>query len=323
MKTLVTGATGFVGKHLVKRLVTENKNVACLVRSNNIASPLKQLGVELIYGDLRDRLSISELKKHDIDVIYHLAGAVYSRHNTTFNTVNTAGTKNLLQHGIGETLQKFIYLSSIAVNGFPPKNTLISENSPCIPFTPYGKSKLLAEQLITDFFNNTHIATVILRAPVIYGPDGQSTLLTDNFLKIARGKAVIIGDGSNMRSLCYVDNLIGGLIAAKENAEKGIAVYVISDQNSYSVMEIINTISKVCNVTPRKIYLPSFVADCSRIILNALYRCGRYSWKLYSIATMNIDLGCDITKARQKIGYNPTVNLKTGIKETLSFHQVI
>ena len=320
MKTLVTGATGFAGKYLVKRLIAEQKNVSCLVRPQSNCAHLKELGVELVYGDLADCNTLGSLKKDKFDIIYHLAGAVYSTKNIEFKRVNITGTSNLLHSCYWSGLQKFIYLSSIAVNGFPAPGSLITEDTPCIPFTPYGKTKLQAEKLIANFFADTHVCTIFLRAPVIYGPDGQADLVTEKFKRIAQGKVLIVGDGSNMRSLCYIDNLIEGLILAEKNAEMKNNIYVISDSQPYSFRQLVAAISDVLNTSPRLFYLPSCIADFARYFLFVMNTFGSYSWKLYSIATMNIDLGCLITKAEREIGYRPKIDLKTGIKKTLGYY---
>ena len=217
-------------------------------------------------------------------------------------------------------LQKFIYLSSIAVNGFPPPGSFITEDTPCIPFTPYGKTKLHAENLITNFFADTNVSTIFLRAPVIYGPDGQAELVTENLKMIATGKVLMVGDGSNMRSLCYIDNLIDGLILAEKNAEGKNNVFIISDLQPYLFKHLVDTISEVLNIKPKSIYLPSCIADFTRYLLIVMNTFGAYSWKLYSIATMNVDLGCIITKAEHAICYQPKVDLKTGINKTLSYY---
>lgn len=322
MKILVTGATGFIGKHLVKALVDKGREVRCLVRKTSDTKYLKRLGAELVYGDLLDRKSLSNALK-DIDIIHHLASEVYSKKASNFYITNVLGTKNLLAACANTKIKKFIYLSSIAVNGFPnSQSALINEKSPCHPFTPYGKSKLEAEKLIVNHFYKYGGAVIIIRAPVVYGP-GQPHILTNFFNKIYKGKTIyIVGNGNNLRSLCYVDNLIQGILLAENKVNLGNAVYVISDKKVYTFNEILEIIAEAAKVNIQKFYLPFFIADVSKYISDTLIKVFKvYSLELYSILIMNIDLGCDISKAEKELGYKPSINLKEGMKRTFNWYQ--
>jgi nucleoside-diphosphate-sugar epimerase len=321
VKILVTGATGFIGKHLIKRLVGKNNIILCLVRKKSNINPLNNLPVALIYGDLLD---ISSFKKkiefENIDIVYHLAGLVYSNSVKKFYEVNVQGTRNLLDVVLPNGLKKFIYLSSIAVNGFPTRGELIDENYSCNPVTPYGRSKLIAENFIRDFYAKSEVSVSIIRVPIVYGPDGQADLITKNFKKILKGKTFIVSNGMNLRSLCYVDNLVEGLLLAAKDSSSKSEVYVISDDTKYSFVEIARTLADVYNVDLRLVHIPSFFASLSRYLLAFCNILGVYSWTLYSLATMNIDLGCDVGKARNDLGYKARIDLKTGIKKTLDFY---
>lgn len=322
MKILVTGATGFIGRHLVRRLVKEERSVKCLVREKSSIKSLEKLGVELVYGDLLNKDSLKRVVgDEEVSVVYHLASAVYARNNKEFYEVNVSGTRNLLRSCSQNGLKKFIYLSSLAVCGLSKKESLINETSPCNPFTPYGRSKLIAENLILDFYNGSNTSVIIIRAPVVYGPDGQADLLTDNFQKILGGRAYIISDGTNLRSLCYIDNLIEGLVLAERRVKSKSNIYVIADGKVYTFIEIVNTIADIYNIKLHKFCLPSLVASISRHILNLCTLLGFFSWKLYSLATMNVDLGCDITCAKEELGYYPGITLQEGIKRTIQWYK--
>ena len=320
MKTLVTGATGFIGRHLVRRLVKEGRSVTCLVRETSDVKFLEELGVELVYGDLLVKDSLKHTVENEaIDTVYHIAGAVYAWRSKQFHQVNVRGTKNLLDSCSHCGLKKFVYLSSIAVNGLSKKGSLISETSPCNPFTPYGKSKLNAENLIINFFADTDISATIIRTPVVYGPDGQSDLLTRHFKSILQGRAYMIGDGVNLRSLCYIDNLIYGLLLAEKGTPSKRTIYVVADDRVYSFKEIANTTADVYNIALDTVHLPSLIASIAYCMLHLFDFVGLYSWRLYSLATMNIDLGCDTSHAKEKLGYHPRITLREGIKKTVQW----
>jgi nucleoside-diphosphate-sugar epimerase len=322
MQILVTGATGFVGRHLANRLVDEGKSVVCLVRKSSETEFLKNLGIKLVYGDLLDKNSLKKiLRDSKIGVLYHLAGLVYSSSAHNFFKVNVEGTRNLLESLFPQSLEKFIYLSSVAVNGFSRNGTLINETFPCNPFTPYGRSKLIAENLVLNFFNGEKTSAVIIRAPVVYGPDGQPDILTKNFKKILCNKTFVLGDGGNLRSLCYIDNLIDGLLLVERNSKGKNNCYVIADDKAYSFNEIANAIADAYAKNLHIIKLPSCLASISRYALKFCNFLGVYSWTLYSLGTMNIDLGCDNGKAKKELNYKAAIDLQTGIRKTLDFYK--
>jgi dihydroflavonol-4-reductase len=322
LKTLVTGATGFIGSHLVRALVEKGRDVRCLVRKTSNTRLLKELRVELVCGDLLNKDSLIEALR-DIDIVHHLAAEVYSKRTSDFFRINVLGMNNLLEACAHEPIKKFIYLSSIAVNGVPSgQGILINEESPCSPFTPYGRSKLEAEKLILCHFHKHGIPTAIIRAPVVYGP-GQPYILTRIFNKIAKGRPIyIIDNGNNLRSLCYIDNLIQGILLAEDNAGLSDSVYVISDKKAYTFNEIFQTIAEAEKVKMRKVCLPSFIADIAECVFNIMCKLFNiYSIELYGILIANAELRCDISKAVKELGYKPQINIKEGVKKTFNWYQ--
>ena len=177
MKTLVTGATGFIGTHLVKALVEQGRDVRCLVRKTGNTQHLNELGVELFYGDILNKDSLKDIAK-DINFVYHLAGEIYSKRSRDFYRVNCDGTKNLVEVCLPENIDRFIFLSSIASVGPNREHgILLNEQSPCRPIDPYGRSKLGAEKLLMNFFKKHGFPIVIVRPPTVYGPSGRSQII--------------------------------------------------------------------------------------------------------------------------------------------------
>lgn len=116
MKTLVTGASGFIGKHLVRTLVEQGRDVRCLVRETSNTQYLDDLGVELFYGDLLNTDSLKGIIK-DVKIVYHLAGQIHSKYSRDFYKVNFDGTRNLVEECLPEKIERFVFLSSIAAVG--------------------------------------------------------------------------------------------------------------------------------------------------------------------------------------------------------------
>jgi nucleoside-diphosphate-sugar epimerase len=315
MNILITGATGFIGRHLASRLAKGSHRVRCLVRDNSDISCLRDLNVDLFYADLlsKDSLGVALDK---VDVIYHLAGEVYSRKKDDYYKGNILATQNLLEACRERSPKRIIFLSSLGVYKPIVTETLLTEESECKPITFYGKSKLDAEELI----KKSNIPWVIIRAPVIYGPF-QPTVLNRFFLNAMYKRGIyIIGDGNNLRSLCFIDNLIEGLVLLGNKANIEGKTYILSDDSPYNFNQIIMTISAVIRRKIRIIYLPYFLGEFLWKIHNVIGKLfDLYFVELYGIKTMTLNLGCDIAKAKREIGYNPSISLGTGIKTTVDW----
>jgi nucleoside-diphosphate-sugar epimerase len=314
MNILITGATGFIGRHLAAAL-SKTYSVRCLVRKTSDITPLKDLNVDITYGDLLVKDSLAPALD-GIDLVYHLAGEVYAKRGADYYNGNILGTNNLLEICKGKNLKKIIYLSSIAVYKPVMDKTLLTEDSEYGPITLYGKTKLAAEKLV----RGSDIPFVIIRAPVVYGPH-QPPIINKFFLGAVRRKRVyIIGDGENFRSLCFVKNLIDGLLLLIDESEAKGKTYVLSDDTPYTFNQVTEAISKAIDLEIRSVHLPGILGNISWQLYNLMGNLfGLYFVELYGIKTMQLHLGCDITKATEEMGYNPSVSLKAGIGNTVEW----
>jgi len=314
MNILITGATGFIGRHLTGAL-SKTHSIRCLVRKTSDISGLRNFTVEMAYGDLLLKDSL-EPALDGIDLIYHLAGEVYSRHKSDYYKGNVLATRNLLEACKEKGLKRIIFLSSIGVYKPVTTKTLLTEESECEPITFYGKTKLDAEEMVKKY----NIPWVIVRAPVIYGPR-QPTVLNRFFVDaFDKRKIYIVGNGDNLRSLCFIDNLVEGLVLLANKADVDGKTYILSDNSPYTFNEIIVTASSVIEQKIKIVRLPDILGDISWKIYNIMGSLFKlYFLELYAIKTMGLNLGCDITKAKEEIGYNPAVTLEFGIKKTIDW----
>lgn len=315
MNILVTGATGFIGRHLVNVLSKTGHLVRCLVRKNSDIECLRNLDVEIIYGDLLLKDSLWPALD-GIYLVYHLAGEVYSRRKDDYYKGNFLATQNLLEACKEKGTKRIIFLSSIGVYKPATKGSLLTEESACQPITFYGKTKLDAEALI----KKNSIPWVIVRAPIIYGPY-QPPVLNRFFLDALNKKKIyIVGKGDNSRSLCFVGNLVNGLALLASKPDTDGETYILSDNTPYSFKEIIITISMVIDQKIKVVNLPNILGDISWGIYNILGKLlNLYFIELYALKTMQLNYGCDIIKAKKEIGYNPNATLEMGIKNTMDW----
>lgn len=314
MNILVTGATGFIGRYLTGAL-SKTYPVRCLVRKNSDITGLRNFNVDIAYGDLLFKDSLWPALD-EIDLIYHLAGEVYSRKKNDYYKGNILATHNLLEACKEKGTKRIIFLSSIGVYKPMADKTLLTEESKCEPITFYGKTKLDAEEMVKKY----NIPWVIVRAPVIYGPR-QPTVLNRFFVDaFDKRKIYIVGNGDNLRSLCFIDNLVEGLVLLANKADVDGKTYILSDNSPYTFNEIIVTASSVIEQKIKIVRLPDILGDISWKIYNIMGSLFKlYFLELYAIKTMGLNLGCDITKAKEEIGYNPAVTLEFGIKKTIDW----
>ena len=314
LNILVTGAAGFIGRHLTVAL-SKTQSVRCLVRKTSDTSGLRNSNVEIAYGDLLIKDSLGPALD-GIDLVYHLAGEVYSRHKEDYYKGNILATQNLLEVCKEKGTGRVIFLGSTGVYKPVATKTLLTEESKCEPVTFYGKTKLDAEELI----KKSNIPWVIVRAPVIYGPH-QPPVLNRFFLDaITKRKIYVFGHSDNLRSLCFVGNLVEGLVLLANKTGLNGKTYILSDNSAYTYDEISKTASKIIEKRVEVVQLPVFLGD----ILWKIYCLMNNVFdlclvELYAIKKMQLQEGFDITKAREEIGYNPSVTLEGGIKSTIDW----
>jgi nucleoside-diphosphate-sugar epimerase len=311
MNVLITGATGFIGRHLTAAL-SKAYSVRCLVRRTSDTKELSDLNVDLAYGDLLDKDSLGPALV-GIDLVYHLAGEVYSRKKEDYYKGNVLATQNLLEACKKKGTKRIIFLSSTAVYKFPNTKTLLTEESEYEPLSIYGKTKLAAEELI----KKCNIPWIIVRATVVYGPR-QSGIVNKLFIDLVIKKRMfVIGDGNNLRSLCFIQNLVDGLLLLADKQDISEETFIFSDNSSLTLNEIIETASSITKQRIRITRLPDILGDISGKAYSLMGRLIKlYFVELYSIKLMQTDIGYDITKAKTELGYNPIVTLDAGMTST-------
>jgi len=324
MKILVTGATGFIGTHLVKVLVEKGRDVRCLVRKTSNTKKIEAFNVELFYGDLLDKKSLEKALK-GINIIYHLAGEVFTSQKGRYYQVNLGGLNNLLDACLKNSVRKIIHFSSSAsVGPNLDRKVPVNEDTPCRPISPYSKSKLEGEHVIKKFSKEYGLPIVIIRPPVVYGPGISKSSRVLMFLNlINKGLFRIIGDGENLISLCYINNLIYGVLLAEAEKKAEGETYFIADERPYSINEIAETIAKEIGKKLPKNHLPVWAADIFSIGLMVPSKLFGFTSPLPRdvVKQLKYNWFVDISKAEKDLGYRPIANFKDGIRATIKWFQ--
>ncbi|MFQ6010378.1 MAG: NAD-dependent epimerase/dehydratase family protein [Candidatus Aenigmatarchaeota archaeon] len=294
---LVTGASGRVGRHLVRALVKREEHVRVLVRSEEKAKGL--VGVEVYEGDILDKESLKRACE-GVDTVYHLAALVrYDVPEDELQKVNVEGTKNVVEAYGG---RKIIYLSSTAAMGKKLAEIPANESTECRPTDYYGKTKLEAEKIVLD------AGGIVVRAADVYGKDFHEGYF-DVFEMLEKGKMHVLGKGKNRIQYVHVDDLVLGLIVA-ENLGKAGEVYIITGPEVKTQEELYGLICRKLGVEPPKKHVPVMLAKTAASLQ------GKEKWIPF-IEKIAADRVFDISKAKKELGFEPKVGYEEGIAEMI------
>lgn len=269
MRVLVTGATGFVGRATVRRLVLAGHSVMALVHHRTVQLPPE---VTIVPGDVRNFDSLRAVVATGYDAVCHLAGLTSTRESwrdpLQYFEVNTAGTLRLLQllaeHADSRVPPAVVFLSTCAVYGEPAAQP-VTENFVPDPRTPYGQSKLAAEQLVAAQARTGAIGATILRtfnaAGAIDGiTDPDQTRIIPKTVNVAAGRDDVLhinGDGTVVREFIHVDDLAAAVIAALESCQPGeCPIYNVGSGIGTSLREIVATVESISNRAVRVEHKP-------------------------------------------------------------------
>ncbi len=321
MNILVTGATGFIGSHLVEALIDKGYEVYGLFRDSKKSDFLRRLGAKPVYGDLLNKDSLKKALTN-VDIVFHLAAALHAntKSKKRFFDVNVLGTKNLIEACLESEVKRFLHCSSVGVHGVTKK--LANENSPCEPTTYYDKSKYLAEKLVRNYLNNGKMDITIVRpAAIVYGPRDFSAMY-GLFKAIESKKFMIIGNGRNVIHMIYVKNLVHGMILAAENNIANGQTYILADETLTTVKDIQNIIAKTLNVPKNNLHIPVWLATLMALNFEVLSKIMNFSPPLTfsRVSFLTSNRAYDISKAKKELGFKSLTSLQHGIRETVDWY---
>lgn len=210
MKALVTGATGFVGRHLAEALQQRGSVVTALARSPEKAKALTDQGMRVVLGDLHDPAALERAVKGQ-DIVYHVAGMVAARDETEFIRANRDGTRNVLVAAERGGKPRFVLISSLAAAGPAARGVPLTGRETPNPVTAYGRSKLAAERAVAA----SSLRWSIVRPPMVYGPRDREIL---KVFQLARLRiAPVFGDGAQELSAVHAGDLAEALVAVGDS----------------------------------------------------------------------------------------------------------
>ncbi len=257
MNVLVTGATGFIGSHLVDVLQRQGDDVSALVRSTRKAQSLVELGVRVIRGDLDDEPALA-LATRDCQVIYHLAGLVAARNEREFQRTNRDGTRKLVAAAQKNGRPLFVLVSSLAAGGPALPGRPLRGDEPPRPVSAYGRSKLAGEEVVRQ----SDLAYVVVRPPIVYGP--RDTEVLKIFIAARRGLVPMCGDGRQELSAVYAPDLAEALAAIAAAPQAVFRTYCACHAQRFTSEELVQTVAKALG---RRVRILKLSERPSRVIL--------------------------------------------------------
>ncbi len=250
MRTLVTGATGFVGSHLAEALRRRGDEVTALARSAAKAAVLAPLGVRVVPGDLHDRAAL-QLAVEGQEVVYHVAGVVAARSEAEFMAANRDGTRNVIEAAERAGIARLVLVSSMAAAGPTIKGRPLRGDERPRPVTAYGRSKLAAEAAVTA----SRLAWSIVRPPMVYGPRDLEVLKVFRLAKL--GLAPVLGDGTQELSAVHGADLADALIAAGTSAATVGRAYYACHPEIFTGAELARAVGRAMGRSPAIIRVPA------------------------------------------------------------------
>ncbi len=318
MKILVTGGTGFVGRHLVEALLAEGRHrVHVLVRENGKleACPFKD-AVSTVRGDL----FVCEAIPEDIDTVFHLAAVTKALTPGEFTRVNEEGTRSLLEKLQPlKNLQKFVLLSSLAAAGPSRGGIAVHEDVPAKPISLYGRSKRAQEELVAASGAAPH---VIIRAPIVFGPGDMDML--DAFRIVARGIVPLLGRKERRYSVIYVKDLVRAMIAAAFSPCRN-EIFYVANPETIEWRELMEMVSRLLGKKKaRTIVIPEalgrILAEFSELSIRAFGKKAIFNRDKFNEMKFPAWV-CSAAKIETMLHFQPRIPLPAALEETLGWYR--
>jgi len=326
MNILITGATGFVGVALTRRLLSQGNHCRCLVRDRQKAESLfgRSSLIEFRVGDLNDSGSLADISKN-IDTVYHLAAAgsetIRSRgfEEHIFQT-NVRGTENLLRECLSQPVRKLIHFSSTSAMG-PIETLLADENTKCRPVTPYQRSKLEGEELVLRYWREYQLPAVVLRPCPVYGPGGKGRLYDITRL-VKRGFFPRLGNTQVSIFMVDVRDVVNAALLALSKGRLG-DIYIIASEQAYDLDLIHKLISEYLGLRRPSLHVPVALVKAAAFLIEKAADVTRTRplLRVKDIDAAVAQGSLSIEKAKNLLGFHPEVDLKSGLRDTLRWYR--
>jgi len=319
-RVLITGASGFVGYHLVEAALKANLEVFAAVRKSSKVEHLKEFNIQYAYTNFTNPEALAkEIEENQYDYIIHAAGVTKANSTAEYDAINTGYTINLAKAAVASgRIKKFVFVSSLAAVG--PLSTIdgcLNEDNVQTPVTAYGHSKKRAEEALKQI---TDLDYVILRPTAVYGPRDKDILIV--LKQFAGGFEPYIGRIDQYLSFIYVKDLADACVLGLTHGKQ--SAYLLSDGKKYNRYELANITKRLLSVKTFKIHLPIPVIKVVAGIAEGVSRLTKKASAL-NVEKLNeltaVSWICSIDKAQQELEFKPKYDLESGLAETLTWYK--
>jgi nucleoside-diphosphate-sugar epimerase len=328
----VTGAAGWLGGRILQLLLAGGDGAPGFDRICAFIRPGERVPAEaavdprvsIVEGDVRSPGDVRRfVERAGAGALIHTAGVIHPRRVAEFYAINAGGTRNLFEAcETGGGPKRCILVSSNSPIGVSRTKAIFDETTPYDPYMNYGRSKMEMEEIAAEFNARGALDVTILRPPWFYGLN-QPPRQTEFFRMIRDGRMPQVGDGENVRSMAYLDNIFDGIALSLAVPAASRETFWIADARPYTMNEIVETIENLLERefdTPcahKRLKLPDAAGEVATIADGLIQRAGLYQQKIHVLSEMNKSIACSIEKARRVLGYAPKVDLQEGMRRSL------
>ncbi len=320
-KVLITGASGFLGYHLIRSALQSGYEVTAAVRKSSDIRHLQDLGIGFTELDYRNPEKMArQFLEAKYERVIHAAGTTRALTEAAYDQVNAGFTENLAQAAAAHKglVKQFVFISSLAAAGpLHEQEGLITESGDCRPVTAYGKSKLKAENLLKMI----DLPVTIFRPTAIYGPRERDIFMVTQYL--SKGFDPYIGRNAQHLSFVYGPDMADLAVKALER-DGARGLYHVSDGQVYSRYAFADIVQELLGKKAFRIHLP---VPLIRAILFSTEQVSRMLNKVPAVTLEKLNeltaanWNCDISLARQELGYAPRFDLRKGLDESLKWYR--
>jgi len=321
MKVALTGASGYTGGHLMRRLLARGDSVKALVRESSVTKELTASGAEIVTGvlgsasDSRRLVAGCEAVMH-VAAVYRTAG----HPDSYYREINVEGTRLLLEAADAAGVRRFVHTSTVGVHG-DVKNSPAAEDAPISPSDIYQETKAEADALAREFGRTHALEVTIVRPGAIYGP-GETRLLK-LFRSIARGRYAVVGTGKPHYHMVYIDDLVDGYLLALDRPEAAGETFIIAGGRALSQNFLAREIAQATGGSIWPFHIPAWplqrLGDLVEVICVPLGIEPPIHRRRVDFWVKNRSFS--IEKARRRLGYDPKVDVSEGIKRTARWYR--
>lgn len=320
-QVLVTGATGFLGRHLIQALRDRGDSVRALVLPTEDASGLEQQGVAVFRGDILEPDKLANAMR-GVDTVFHLAGMVgHWRPMSVYFAINVTGTENVCVAAQAAHVRRLVHISSWTVYGMG-LGRVAREDTPFTPLSePYSITKAEGDRVVQRFIANYRLPAVIIRPDTMFGPGDRV-----NFARIAdrlrADKGIVIGAGRNRLPFVYVNDVVQGLLLAADSDRAVGQAYNLASDQPVTQEQFWRAIAEAVGGTSPRVHVPylpllaaASIMERAALLTRTNPLVTRGGVKLFGTENCHA-----IDKARKELGYLPRVSVSEGVGLTANWY---